>query len=154
VLRGSGEQLFTVNDGFRLEALRRHLEGLHHWMRIAEEALLRPGGNDLGTSFPRPLSPREAEVAFEAAHGLSAREMGLSLNISPRTAERHLANIFDKLGIGSREELRAFIRAPVPATVPAPDAAADRTEAPRDKSRELLPAPLDTRLGGGDIGRR
>ena len=48
------------------------------------------------------LSPRELEVLRLMAEGLSSREIGERLFISPRTATTHVANIFSKLGVESR----------------------------------------------------
>lgn len=51
---------------------------------------------------PNILSPREMEVLRLMAEGLSSREIGERLFISPRTATTHVANIFSKLGVDSR----------------------------------------------------
>jgi DNA-binding CsgD family transcriptional regulator len=48
------------------------------------------------------LSPRELEVLRLMAEGLSSREIGERLFISPRTATTHVANIFAKLDVDSR----------------------------------------------------
>jgi serine/threonine-protein kinase len=42
---------------------------------------------------------REAEVARLVAEGLTDREIGEALSISPRTVETHVANIFGKLAL-------------------------------------------------------
>ncbi|MEV3911359.1 helix-turn-helix domain-containing protein [Streptomyces canus] len=44
-------------------------------------------------------------VARLAAQGLTNREIGAQLLISPRTVGHHLANVFPKLGIVSRADL-------------------------------------------------
>jgi DNA-binding CsgD family transcriptional regulator len=51
------------------------------------------------------LTGRELQVARPAATGLSNREIGARLFISPRTAGYHLSNAFPKLGITSRTAL-------------------------------------------------
>jgi predicted ATPase/DNA-binding CsgD family transcriptional regulator len=51
---------------------------------------------------PSVLSPRELEVLRLMAEGLSSREIGDRLFISPRTATTHVANIFAKLDVDSR----------------------------------------------------
>jgi len=48
------------------------------------------------------LSPREIEVLHLIAAGSTDREIAEMLFISPRTAERHVSNIFNKLGVSSR----------------------------------------------------
>lgn len=51
------------------------------------------------------LTERELEVARLACTGMSVRQMSDYLAVSYGTARRHLANIYEKLGIGSRVQL-------------------------------------------------
>jgi predicted ATPase/DNA-binding CsgD family transcriptional regulator len=51
------------------------------------------------------LTPAEHDVASLAAQGLTNREIGERLFVSPRTAGAHLTQVFAKLGISSRREL-------------------------------------------------
>jgi DNA-binding NarL/FixJ family response regulator len=48
------------------------------------------------------LSEREREVLALLAEGLSDREIGESLSISPRTVSKHVAAILGKLGVSTR----------------------------------------------------
>jgi DNA-binding NarL/FixJ family response regulator len=48
------------------------------------------------------LSAREREVLVALAEGLTNRELADRLFISERTANRHLSNIFTKLGVHNR----------------------------------------------------
>jgi DNA-binding CsgD family transcriptional regulator len=72
------------------------------------------------TSRPRTpeardqLTPQELQIAQMAAEGLSNREIGQKLYLSHRTVSSHLYRAFPKLGITSRSELRAALRAGVP----------------------------------------
>lgn len=50
------------------------------------------------------LTDREVETLTLAARGLSNREIGETLDRSPRTVEVHLHNAFKKLGVNSRTE--------------------------------------------------
>jgi predicted ATPase/DNA-binding CsgD family transcriptional regulator len=59
-----------------------------------------PGATDLGIAHD--LTEREVEVLRLLAAGNSNREIGELLYISPTTAARHVANIYNKLGVDSR----------------------------------------------------
>jgi DNA-binding NarL/FixJ family response regulator len=50
------------------------------------------------------LSARELEILLLAARGLSNHQIASSLTLSEATVKRHLANIFPKMGVGSRGE--------------------------------------------------
>ncbi|MBK7720391.1 MAG: response regulator transcription factor [Simplicispira sp.] len=51
------------------------------------------------------LSPREREVLGLIAQGLTNKEIGRALELSPRTVETHRANLFAKLGAESLAQL-------------------------------------------------
>jgi RNA polymerase sigma factor (sigma-70 family) len=51
------------------------------------------------------LTPREREVLEVIAEGLTHRQIGEKLGISPRTVEVHKGRIMEKLGVGSLAEL-------------------------------------------------
>lgn len=50
------------------------------------------------------LSRRELEVLTLAARGLSNRQIANTLRLAEATVKRHLANLYPKLGVGSRGE--------------------------------------------------
>jgi DNA-binding CsgD family transcriptional regulator len=52
------------------------------------------------------LTAQEAQIAKLARSGRTNQEIGGQLFISPRTVEWHLGNVFTKLGITSRKDLR------------------------------------------------
>jgi predicted ATPase/DNA-binding CsgD family transcriptional regulator len=54
------------------------------------------------------LTEREREVLHLLAAGHSNREVGEMLFISPTTAARHVANIYNKLGVDSRAKAAAY----------------------------------------------
>nr|NIV35302.1 response regulator [Anaerolineae bacterium] len=62
-------------------------------------------GRPLGAQAAvEPLTEREIEVLHLAARGLTNKAIGQALGISDRTVQGHLANIYGKLGVGSRTE--------------------------------------------------
>jgi DNA-binding CsgD family transcriptional regulator len=54
-----------------------------------------------------PLTPRELEIALQAAAGKSSKEIADGLVLSVRTVDNHLQNIYSKLGASGRAELAA-----------------------------------------------
>jgi DNA-binding CsgD family transcriptional regulator len=54
------------------------------------------------------LSPREVEVLRLVAAGDTNREIARELYLSEKTVERHLSNIFGKLGLSSRSAATAY----------------------------------------------
>ena len=75
-----------------------------------------PGGGNAVISMPRALlerlsdepagalSERETEVVVLAARGLSNRMIGKELQLAEATVKRHLANVYQKIGVRSRNE--------------------------------------------------
>ncbi len=57
------------------------------------------------------VTAREREVATLMARGLSNAEIATELVISPHTVQDHIKSLFQKVGVGSRQELvaRAFL---------------------------------------------
>jgi DNA-binding CsgD family transcriptional regulator len=54
------------------------------------------------------VTPREAEVLALLAEGRSTKEIAARLYLSPKTVERHIANLAAKVGVEGRSELVAF----------------------------------------------
>ncbi len=54
------------------------------------------------------LTPREEEVLKLIAEGYSGKEIADLLVLSPKTVERHRANLLEKLGMRDRLELTRF----------------------------------------------
>jgi ATP/maltotriose-dependent transcriptional regulator MalT len=48
------------------------------------------------------LSARELEILLLAARGLSNQQIASSLHLSEATIKRHMANVYQKMGIPSR----------------------------------------------------
>jgi DNA-binding CsgD family transcriptional regulator len=73
---------------------------------------LRAAGEDSAVRAPTALdllTPQELHIAQLAAGGLSNREIGQRLYLSPRTVGSHLYRIFPKLGVTSRSGLSAMV---------------------------------------------
>jgi DNA-binding NarL/FixJ family response regulator len=56
-----------------------------------------------------PLTEREQEVARLVAGGATNREIAQVLFLSPKTIERHVSNVFKKIGVRNRAELAARV---------------------------------------------
>jgi two-component system NarL family response regulator len=54
------------------------------------------------------LTPREREVFFLASQGLKNAEIAAELYLSEKTIKTHLRNIYNKLSLASKAELRLF----------------------------------------------
>jgi len=79
-------------------------------------ATLDPHGEHVVVGMPRDmlesaeegtksgLSARELEILLLAARGLSNRQIASSLRVAEATIKRHLANTYEKMGVGSRGE--------------------------------------------------
>lgn len=91
-------------DEFR--ALVRH-ENETYWARIAD---LIPEGR-VKTVLDEKLCDREREIVSYVVHGFANRDIAERLFISQRTVSTHLVNIYEKLGVHSRAELAAVVRA-------------------------------------------
>jgi DNA-binding NarL/FixJ family response regulator len=72
-----------------------------------DEILLQLNDNDQASEEALlqerlPLTTREAEVLLWTARGKSNRDIGTILGLSPRTVNKHLEQIFAKLGVDNR----------------------------------------------------
>ncbi|MER5296145.1 AAA family ATPase [Streptomyces pharetrae] len=82
--------------------------GAEPWHERAGQELRSAGegGTQVPTARWDLLTPQELQIAQLAASGLSNREIGQQLYLSPRTIGAHLYRIYPKLGITSRGQLR------------------------------------------------
>lgn len=54
------------------------------------------------------LTPRETEVLSRVAKGETSRDVGEILGLSPRTVNKHLEHVFEKLGVETRAAVVAL----------------------------------------------
>ena len=122
---GSRIVVLTLWDNLRyVQAISKMaIDAMMHKSSSAEELIATigavssaPGGGNAVISVPRGLlqrlsdgpagglSERETEVLVLAARGISNRLIGEELHISEATVKRHLANIYEKVGVHSRND--------------------------------------------------
>jgi DNA-binding CsgD family transcriptional regulator len=82
-------------DGSVDEWLAQHIE-------IETAPMADTAGSLPGAAAVATLSPREREVITALADGLTNQQLSERLFISERTANRHISNIFTKLGVHNR----------------------------------------------------
>lgn len=76
---------------------------------VAKKLVLRAAGVSTSEEeIVEPLTDRELEVLRLAAQGLGNKQIGAALNISDRTVQGHLANIYAKLHVTTRTEAVLF----------------------------------------------
>jgi DNA-binding CsgD family transcriptional regulator len=97
--------LRTTLDGRQL--VLRHLPatGDDHEALLLDEQALEPSG---ATLLGSGLSPREVDVLTRLSTGASNIEIAQQLSLSPWTVKRHLARIYDKLGVRGRVRASAI----------------------------------------------
>jgi DNA-binding CsgD family transcriptional regulator len=98
---------FTEEDVTILDLLNLHLN--IYWSFLVEsEGANRgpaPSGREIRERF-HVLTSREVELCSFVALRLSTGEIASRLFISPRTVEKHIEDIFEKLDVHSRDQLR------------------------------------------------
>lgn len=107
-------ELAPLVDGPRAAAIVHHVEaqaaGDDDLVRIAERELNRCGLWLPPVESIVSLTRREQEIASLAAGGLTSRAIASRLTLSVRTVDSHLARVFAKTGVHSREGLSAVLR--------------------------------------------
>ena len=79
--------------------------------RLAASGSRNNGGRDdaAGRGVLTGLTRREQEVASLVSQGLTNRRIARCLHVTEKTIEKHLANVFAKLGVSSRTEAAAAV---------------------------------------------
>jgi DNA-binding NarL/FixJ family response regulator len=107
----SGYVLKSVADQDLVEACRAAMRGEPFLYPAAVTALIRDylrrdrQGERIPTSI---LTAREEEIVKLIAEGHSTKEIAATLVISPKTVDRHRANVLQKLGLRDRLDLTRF----------------------------------------------
>jgi DNA-binding CsgD family transcriptional regulator len=76
------------------------VRGGEQWMIVLREESDTARVQALMAQFP--LTQRESEVLHWVIQGKTNRDIGTILGMSPRTANKHLEHVFDKLGVETR----------------------------------------------------
>jgi DNA-binding NarL/FixJ family response regulator len=103
----SGYVLKSVADRDLVEAVRATMRGEPFLYPAAVAALIRDY-LERGREDGDVLSPRELEILKLIAEAHTTKEIAELLVISPKTVERHRANILEKLGMRDRVELTRY----------------------------------------------
>src|SRR5688500_544722 len=107
----SGYVLKSVADQDLVDACRAAIRGESFVYPGAMSTLVRSYLERIrrGEGVPQTvLTGREDEVIKLIAEGRSTREIAAELTISPKTVERHRANILAKLGMRDRTQLTRY----------------------------------------------
>jgi DNA-binding CsgD family transcriptional regulator len=98
VLNRSGRD-FGERDMAALNAVGPALAALYRQLKSLEEMRNVLGRRQAALGA---LTAREREVLGWVAAGKSDQQIGAILGVSPRTVQKHLQNVYDKLGVESR----------------------------------------------------
>lgn len=75
---------------------------------VPDRALAEAQMRETSHGVHHGLTPREREVLRALTSGATNRVIADELGISERTVDRHVSNIYDKLGVASRSEATAY----------------------------------------------
>ncbi len=93
------------SGALELDAARTAFAGLG---ALPDLALLDGRGGTADAAAAAGLSRREAEVLRRLAAGATNKEIAAELVLSVRTVDRHVSNIFVKLGVSTRTAAAAY----------------------------------------------
>jgi DNA-binding CsgD family transcriptional regulator len=98
-LRPSRDLVIDGSEGRLLARLLPSAEPGGHDVILLDEHRL---GASLLALAGLGLSPRQAEVLLLVARGRTNAQVAGAIHVSPRTVQKHMENIFDRLGVRSR----------------------------------------------------
>jgi len=97
---------FTENQKMKAAVIRGHLVarfyGLNQKVSLRDTECL-----EIKKHLEQRLTPREMDVMILICTGLGNGEIGTSLEMAKRTADKHVSNILSKLNSHSRSQLIA-----------------------------------------------
>jgi DNA-binding CsgD family transcriptional regulator len=96
-----------IARGLGAEPLATWADSLARRARLEIEEAGEPTAAGAPESAPFDLTEREQEVLRHVAAGLTNREIGETLYMSPKTASVHVSRIIAKLGVSGRVEAAA-----------------------------------------------
>jgi DNA-binding CsgD family transcriptional regulator len=100
---------FTEMDAAILDVLNQHLGNLYRILQGREDSPYPNLTVQVVSERFRSLSRREAELCCLLTRRLNTSEIASHFFISRRTVERHVENIFAKLNVRSRGQLRTAL---------------------------------------------
>ena len=74
----------------------------------SEENIQATKQDSISNQEKRVISEQEELIIFYLSKGLSQKEIGEELNLSPKTVNNHITNIHNKLGINKTSELLGY----------------------------------------------
>lgn len=101
-----GDGTVPLPEGQRLAARPLGASGLGETMLLL--SVDAAGAAPATRTPPTPLTPRETEVLSWIAKGKTNRDIADILGMSPRTVNKHLEHIFEKLGVETRTAAAAL----------------------------------------------
>ncbi len=96
-----GGSAFTDRERDLAEVMRPHLANLYRLGVAIEKTRDLPADAPFDRAAA-PLTPREREVLDWVAAGKTNRDVAAILGASPRTVEKHLERVYEKLGVETR----------------------------------------------------
>ncbi len=104
--QADGAALSVVADGRRLSLSRLASDGTGTTLLLRKRASA-PDAAALAASFG--LTSREAEVLYWVVCGKINRDIGEILGLSPRTVDKHLQHVFEKLQVETRTAATSLV---------------------------------------------
>ncbi len=104
-------QRVRARDHLRAAVDRFDRLGAVPWSEMARAELAATGetARRRDETTLNDLTPQELQIALSLAEGRTTRETAAALFLSPKTIEYHQRNVYRKLSVGSRAELKAAV---------------------------------------------